>query len=122
LYDWLIEILSFQGVSDAVASGYIAQHGSVRWADIAEALSLNPTCPKLGGYWRFYDCRYHKGSDTCSELRHIDACPLPRHSLRNGRRKKMLLSLSVGVRRFFVRLLSANQTFEKTLICIDQPN
>jgi hypothetical protein len=63
LFDWLIEILSFQGISDSVAAGYIAQHGSVRWADIADALSRSP-CPKLGGYWRFYDCRYHKGSDT----------------------------------------------------------
>jgi hypothetical protein len=30
LFDWLMEILSFQGISDAVALGYIAQHGSVR--------------------------------------------------------------------------------------------
>src|ERR1700726_4363361 len=47
LLDWLIEILSFQGISDAVAAGYIAQHGNVCWAEIAEALSRNPTCPKL---------------------------------------------------------------------------
>ena len=69
LFDWLIEVLSFQGISDAVAAGYMAQHGSVRWADIAEALSQSPSCPKLGGYWRFYDCRYHKGTQTCSEPR-----------------------------------------------------
>ena len=62
LFDWLIEVLSFQGISDAVASGYIAQHGTVRWSDIAEALSRRPSCPKLGGYWRFYGCQYHKGS------------------------------------------------------------
>ena len=43
------------------------------------ALSRRPSCPKLGGYWRFYTCQYHKGSNTCSELDHIDACPLPRH-------------------------------------------
>ena len=28
LFDWLIKTLSFQGISDTVASGYIAQHGS----------------------------------------------------------------------------------------------
>ena len=39
LFDWLVEALSFQGISDAVAAGYIAEHGSARWADIAEALS-----------------------------------------------------------------------------------
>ena len=98
LFDWLIEILSFQGISDAVASGYIAEHGSVRWSDIAEALSRSPSCPKLGGYWRFYDCRYHKGSDTCSEPGHIDACPLPRHPLRNGRLNQMAYSLFLFMR------------------------
>ena len=63
LFDWLIEALSFQGISDTVAAGYMARTGSVRWSDIAEALSRTPSCPKLGGYWRFYDCRYHKGSE-----------------------------------------------------------
>jgi hypothetical protein len=98
LFDWLMEILSFQGISDAVALGYIAEHGSVRWADIAEALSRNPSCPKLGGYWRFYDCRYHKGSNTCTEPSHIDGCPLPRHPLRNGRLNQMAYSLFLFMR------------------------
>lgn len=80
LFDWLVEALSFQGISDAVAAGYMDQQGSVRWAEIAEALSQSPSCPKLGGYWRFYACRYRKGSRTCSEPGHFDACPLPRHA------------------------------------------
>jgi hypothetical protein len=75
LFDWLIEALSSQGISDSVASGYMARHGRVRWLDIAEALSASPSCPKLSGHWRFYDCRYHKGSHTCSEPTHIEACP-----------------------------------------------
>jgi hypothetical protein len=98
LFEWLVEVLSFQGISDSVASGYIAQHGSVRWADIAEGLSRTPSCPKLGGYWRFYDCRYHKGSSTCAEPGHIDACPLPRHPLRNGRLNQMAYSLFLFIR------------------------
>ena len=98
LFDWLVGILSFQGISDSVASGYMAQHGSVRWSDIAEALSRSPLCPKLGGYWRFYDCRYHKASDTCSEPGRIDACPLPRHPLRNGRLNQMAYSLFLFMR------------------------
>jgi len=49
LFDWLIEALSFQGFSDAVASGYMAQRGTARCSDIVEALSLAPSCPKLGG-------------------------------------------------------------------------
>ena len=98
LFDWLIEALSFQGISDSVAAGYMARHGSVRWSEIAAVLSRNPSCPKLGGYWRFYDCRYHKGSDTCSEPSHIDACPLPRHPLRNGRLNQMAYSLFLFMR------------------------
>jgi hypothetical protein len=98
LFDWLIETLSFQGISDSVASGYMAQHGTVRWSDIADALSRKPSCQKLGGYWRFYGCQYHKGANTCSELDHIDACPLPRHPLRNGRLNQMAYSLFLFMR------------------------
>jgi hypothetical protein len=98
LFDWLIETLSFQGISDSVASGYMAEHGTVRWPDINKALSQRPSCPKLGGYWRFYGCQYHKGSNTCSELGHIDACPLPRHPLRNGRLNQMAYSLFLFMR------------------------
>jgi hypothetical protein len=85
LFDWLIEIFSFQGISDAVAIGYIAQHGNIRYAAIADALSQTPSCPRLVGYWCFYDCQYAKATGSCSEPSRIEACPLPRHSLRNGR-------------------------------------
>jgi hypothetical protein len=44
LFDWLIEALSYQAISDSAASGYMARHGSVRWSDIAEALSRTPSC------------------------------------------------------------------------------
>lgn len=98
LFDWLVVTLSFQGISDSVASGYMAQHGNVRWADIADALSRTPSCPKLAGYWRFYGCRYHKGSGTCAEPSHIDGCPLPRHQLRNGRLNQMAYSLFLFIR------------------------
>jgi len=70
----------------------------VRWSDIANALSATPSCPKLGGYWRFYDCRYHKGSHTCSEPAHIEGCPLPRHPLRNGRLNQMAYTLFLFMR------------------------
>jgi len=98
LFDWLVEMLSYQGISDAVAAGYIARHGSVRWAEIADGLARTPSCPKLAGYWAFYDCWYHKGSGTCAEPRHIDGCPLPRHPLRNGRRNQMAYSLFLFIR------------------------
>jgi hypothetical protein len=91
-------VLSFQGISDSVAAGYIAQHGNVRRADVADVLARTPSCPKLAGYWAFYDCRYHKGSGTCAEPRHIDGCPLPRHPLRNGRLNQMAYSLFLFMR------------------------
>jgi hypothetical protein len=93
LFDWLIEIFSLQGISDAVAIGYIAQHGNIGYAAIADALSQTPSCPRLGGYWRFYDCQYAKATGSCSEPSHIDACPLPCHSLRNGRLNQTAYSL-----------------------------
>jgi hypothetical protein len=98
LFDWLVEMLSYQGISDSVAAGYMAQHGTVRWADIADALSGDPSCQKLAGYWRFTGCRYRKGSGTCAELGHIDVCPLPRHPLRNGRLNQMAYSLFLFMR------------------------
>jgi len=98
LFDWLVEMLSFQGISDSVAAEYISQHGNVRWAEIVDGLSRAPSCPKLGGYWRFYDCRYHKGSGTCAEPDLINNCPLPRHPLRNGRLNQMAYSLFLFMR------------------------
>ena len=46
LFDWLIKTLSFQGISDTVAAGYIAEHGVVRWSEIAEALSRKAIVPE----------------------------------------------------------------------------
>lgn len=37
LFNVLIEALSFQGIADVIASDYIAQHGNIRWSDIADA-------------------------------------------------------------------------------------
>ena len=98
LFDWLIQALSFQGISDSVAADYIEQHGSVRWSDIAEATSRKPSCSKLGGHWLFHDCNYQKGFYSCKEPGHFNACPLPRHLLRNGRLNQTAYSLF-----FFIR-------------------
>jgi len=47
LFGWLMDVLSYQGVSDAVAWAYMEQHGRITWADIEAALNQNPPCPKL---------------------------------------------------------------------------
>ena len=47
IFDWLVEILSFQGVSDTVAAGYMRQHGLATWRKIEKNLGKSPSCPKL---------------------------------------------------------------------------
>ena len=59
---------------------------------------MRPTCPKLQSYWTFDRCGYDKGSRCCCEPEQIEACPLPRHKLRNGRLNQTAYSLF-----FFVR-------------------
>ena len=98
LFDWLISALSYQGISDQVATDYMERHGRPRWADIDAKVAACPTCPKLKSYWHFHGCRYDKISRTCSEPDHIDACPLPTHQLRNGRLNQMAYSLFLFVR------------------------
>jgi hypothetical protein len=98
IFVWLMRILSFQGISDAVADGYINRHGNVTWADIEASLGTNPGCDKLQGYWAFTDCRYHKGFQICAAPSHFGDCPLPRHPLRNGRLNQTAYSLFLFIR------------------------
>jgi hypothetical protein len=98
IFDWLIREISRQGISDAVADGYIDRHGNVTWAEIEASLAANPTCAKLDGYWAFTNCRYHKGFQTCANPDHFPNCPLPRHRLRNGRLNQSAYSLFLFIR------------------------
>src|SRR5579859_3188143 len=56
LFDWLIAALSYQGISDQVASEYMERHGRAQWADINAKVAGSPTCPKLASYWHFHGC------------------------------------------------------------------
>jgi len=98
IFEWLMEALSYQGISDAIAEDFIKQHGTVRWQEIANSLALRPPCPKLGGYWLFYDCGYAKAAALCNEEAHLSTCPLPRHRLRNGRLNQTAYSLFLFMR------------------------
>jgi hypothetical protein len=99
LFDGLVAALSYQGISDQVATEYMERHGSATWTDISRMMDQSITCcPKLKSYWHFHDCRYDKISRTCSEPDHIDACPLPAHQLRNGRLNQMAYSLFLFIR------------------------
>ena len=98
IFDWLATAFSYQGISDAVAQQYIDEHGIATWADIEASLRRSPSCPKLQAYWAYEGCRYDKGSCTCSEPEHIDACPVPLPRLRNGRLNQTAYSLFLFIR------------------------
>jgi hypothetical protein len=98
LFDWLMVALSFQGIADRIAAAFIAEHGNVAWRQIESSLAESPSCPKLTGHWTFYGCSYHKGSGTCAEPEHVEACPLPRHNLRNGHLNQTAYSLFLFIR------------------------
>jgi hypothetical protein len=98
IFDWLLESVSYQGVSDSIAYGYMERHGRVRCHHIAKALGSVPSCPKLTCYWSFENCGYQKGSGVCSTPEHQPACPLPRHDLRNGRLNQTAYSLFLFMR------------------------
>lgn len=98
LFEWLVRILSFQGISDRVASSYIDQHGSITWDDIQARLGKRARCSRLSTYWQFHGCGYDKTRQTCSEPTLFKRCPLPRHRLRNGRLNQMAYSLYLFIR------------------------
>jgi hypothetical protein len=98
LFDWLMVMLSYQGISDRVAHDYMEQHGRVTWHEIESALANKPSCPKLQSYWQFHGCRYRKTSQTCADPDHLARCPLPTHSLRNGRLNQTAYSLYLFIR------------------------
>jgi hypothetical protein len=98
IFDWLMSLFQLQGISDAVAFSYAAEHGSVRWREIKTALVDWPECPRLTSYWHFHRCRFEKSAWTCSEPHLLHCCPLPRHPLRNGRLNQAAYSLFLFIR------------------------
>jgi hypothetical protein len=106
LFDWMMDIFSFQGISDSVASSYLDFHGNATWREIKTQLARRPSCPLLSGYWTFEGCRYDKTRTSCSHPDRIGSCPLPRHRLRNGRLNQTAYSLY-----FFVRDQAGSDLF-----------
>ena len=98
IFDWLVDALSYQGISDSIAYGYMEQHGHARWHDIAAGLAQSPSCPKLRCYWAFESCGYRKGAGSCANQEHQPGCPLPRQDLRNGRLNQTAYSLFLFMR------------------------
>ena len=98
LYNWLAEAISYQGISDSVAAGYIREHGSIGAADVRAALESPYSCSKLTSFGHFEDCGYRKSKRTCNQPKHFKRCPLPRHDLRNGNLNRASYSLYLFMR------------------------
>ena len=98
LFNWLVDALSYQGMSDAVAFAYIQKHGSVTWLEIDYRLSKRPSCPKLKSYWHFHGCDYSKTSRSCSHPEYYARCHLPKYRLRNERLNQTACSLFIFLR------------------------
>ena len=98
LFKWLVSTLSFQGISDGVAEGFIKQHGQVDWNDVERSLDPDSKCPLLKSYWHFDRCGYRKDANTCSQPHLMQACGLPAFPLRNGRLNQTAFSLYLFIR------------------------
>ncbi|PDQ20087.1 hypothetical protein CN311_16100 [Mesorhizobium sanjuanii] len=98
LFDWLLGVVQYQGMSDANVDAYNANNGHVGWAEIASAVAAGPTCMKLDSYWAFDGCGYRKTAQTCAEPGLTSSCSLPRLPLRNGRLSQAAFSLFLFMR------------------------
>jgi hypothetical protein len=98
LFDWLLETVSHQGISNHVAWGYMERHGRLAWGRVVPLIDAGPSCPKLQSYWHFDHCGYQKGLQACNEPKHFAACPLPIHDLRNANLNQAAYSLFMFIR------------------------
>jgi hypothetical protein len=98
LFDWLMWSLSYQGVSDAVASRYMELHGSASAEQIAQGVAGRTRCEKLQDFAAFTACGYRKTKATCNNPKLIKSCPLPRLDLRNGGLNQAAYSLFLFMR------------------------
>ena len=98
LFQWMVETLSFQGISNRVAAGFMEKHGKIGWQDVQLVVGPDAACPKLQSHWHFENCGYRKEAATCAMPQHMATCGLPNFPLRNGRLNQTAVSLSLHPR------------------------
>ncbi|WP_298261666.1 hypothetical protein [Bradyrhizobium sp.] len=98
IFDWLLRAFNFQGISDQAAWEYMRKHGTASWSQVEASITDFPPCSKLRSFWSYADCGYEKTRHTCTVPDRIDACPVPRLRLRNGRLNQIALSFFLFVR------------------------
>ena len=97
LYEWLVGVLSFQGISDTAARSFMGEHGSPSWEQIAAFLET-ASCPKLVTHWNFANCGFVRSHGSCNTPDHYGRCPVPALPLRNGSLNRMAFSLFLFLR------------------------
>ena len=97
LFDWLITMLSYRGISDRVATDYLERHGQATWRASSMICSADQAAQSSRAR-HFHGCRYSKQHYTCAEPKHLPQCPLPKHWLRNGGLNQTAFSLYLFIR------------------------
>ena len=99
LYGWLMAAFSFQGISDAVARGYMATHGNAAYTDVDHMIGKQTTsCIKLTNFDAYQDCNFRKIARTCANPSELPRCPVGRLRLRNGRLNQTAFALYLFMR------------------------
>lgn len=99
LYEALMTAFSMQGISDAIALGYIDRHGNPSRGQLQAALERSRcACPKLKGFAAYQGCRYRKTGPSCARPQHLRLCPVRKLPLRKG-----LLNVQAHSLHFFLR-------------------
>ena len=88
LFSPLMEVLTFQGISDAVAISYMEAHGKVSYfkiqKEIRQAKRRNSICDKLQSFDSFKGCGYKKTGPSCNNQKMVDTCPLGKIDMLKG--------------------------------------
>lgn len=98
LFAWLMDILSYQGISDKIARGYMDRHGRVQWAEIAEGVNRPNACPKLATYWTYHGCGFRKSARTCACPDQLEQCIVSSLPTRNGSLAQSAVALHLFLR------------------------
>jgi hypothetical protein len=98
LFRWLMEIISYQGIADRIASDYLDRHGRVRWTDVEQGLRRPDPCPKLTTYWTFHGCGYRTSACSCAVALRLPRCIVPALPMRNGRLAQSPVALYLFLR------------------------
>lgn len=98
IFSWLLKAVSYQGISDYVASHYMEKNGTVSYEDIQRALTIAGTCEKLANFTSYVDCGFEKSKRRCRNHHFLSCCPVPMLPLRNGRLNQTAVSLFLFTR------------------------